>query len=383
MQNDQKVALDPQCPSPSEFAEGCPKFSIDLHFLNDSENLNCVFTVKNFERGNVLMVARKTLAKGPQTSEPEIAEKLASRILNAIWRSYISDMSINSLPDSTPLHIGLFDASSEFDCEEGNWKNNDERLRQAVKDDDSDAVAKLVLATNIHLKYIKDGMVTMLGSDTRIQDEDEIEALVLACLPHIQSNGVLLLAAAKLLFYLDRGYRRLAVELAESAFKNSTAIASSLTIVGQMRMFLGEFEQAIEFLEQAQEISKENSQFSYYLMFVKCQSYLAEGNWSKLREALDEFYEKDPEAQFTVSIFFASAGGHKVQPESEAMAKSLTREQAIAILRITNYIYARLFTDIEPRINIFKGLTSLMINNFGMGIIPSEIRAAVPTLFND
>ena len=292
-------------------------------------------------------------------------------------------MSVSSLPDSTPLHIGLFDASNEFDCERGNWENNYERLKQAVLDDGSDAVAKLVLATNIHLKYIQDGMVTMLGSDTRVQDEDEIEALVLACLPHVQSNGVLLLAAAKLLFFLDRGYRRLAVELAESAFKNSTAIASSLTIVGQMRMFLGEFEQAIDFIEQAQNISKEGTQFHYYLLFIKCQTYLAEGSWSKLREALDDFFEKVPEASYTVSIFFASAGGDKVQPESEAMAKTLSREQAVAILKLTNYVYARLFTENEPRVNIFKGLTSLMIKNFGMDIIPNEIRKTVPALFND
>lgn len=381
MQPDQKVVLDPKCPTPDEFETGCPKFSIDLHFINSNGNLNCVFTLKEFQKGTVLHVTRKTLFSESRDIESKLAEEIAHQVSDAIWRSYITNTGLEATPSSSPLHVSLFDAADKLSNRRGNWKDNDAILRRAVSDDDNDSVAKLMLATNIHLKYIEDGMETMLGPDTRLQDENEVESLVLSCLPHIQSNDILVLAAAKLLFFLDRGYRRFAVEMAENAFRNSTAIATSLTIVGQMRMFLGEFDQAIDFLNQAQELSEDGTQFQYYLMFIKCQTYMAAGNWVKLREALDEFYEKVPETKYSVSIFFASAGDNNISPEAKVMANNITKEKAVAILNITNYVYARLFTDDEPKLNIFRGLVAVMSECFGSEIIPDEIRSSIPILF--
>lgn len=379
MPPDRKVILDPKCPSPEEFSNGCPKFSIDLHFVRAGDSLNCVFTLREFQTGTVMLVNRKTVFKADEVID-NIAQTTALQISDGMWRGVIEKSSMDALPTSPPLHFGLYDAAREFSCSGNDWRNNEARLRKTIAENESDAVAKLLLATNIHLKYIENGMHTMLGPDTRQADDDEMESLVLASLPHIQSNDVLVLAAAKLLFFLDRGYRRFAVEMAENAYQNSAAIATSLTIVGQMRMFLGEYDLAIDCLDQARELSVDGTQFRYYLMFITCQVHLAAGNWDELQAALNEFYKIHPEAKYTISIFFASTGTDSIRPEAREIAAQLSKDQAQAILKLTNYVYARLFDHAEPRENIFCGLLAATTQQFGADVVPAEVRRCVPSL---
>ena len=135
-----------------------------------------------------------------------------------------------------------------------------------------------MLATAIHTKYIQNGIeVLMSAPDTRAADEDEIEKLVTTSLPFIQSEPFYAIMAAKLLYFIDRGYRRMAVELAENAHRSSTSPAASLAIIGQMRAYLGQIEQGLASLDQALELSEPESQFWLYLLVVKAQAQQAAG----------------------------------------------------------------------------------------------------------
>ena len=89
------------------------------------------------------------------------------------------------------------------------------------------------------------------GIDDRGRDEDDIESLVLAALPHVQSRPEYAIMAAKLLHFLDRGYYRLARDLAEEAYGSSVSAAGSLAIIGQLRAFAGETEAALRCIDQA------------------------------------------------------------------------------------------------------------------------------------
>jgi hypothetical protein len=76
---------------------------------------------------------------------------------------------------------------------------------------------------------------TGLSSDERDELESEIEATVLDCLPAIESNPLLMLAAAKLLYFVHRGHLDLAEDLAERAFARTADFAAALPVMGQLR----------------------------------------------------------------------------------------------------------------------------------------------------
>src|SRR5690606_25110964 len=130
------------------------------------------------------------------------------------------------------------------------WKENEARLRGLLKASPDDAALKIMYATQIHSKYISFGHVLFQnGIDDRAGDETEIEALILAALPHVQSQPEYAIMAAKLLHFLDRGYYGLARDLAEEAYGSSVSAASSLAIIGQLRAFAGETEAALRCID--------------------------------------------------------------------------------------------------------------------------------------
>src|SRR5690606_29438734 len=109
-----------------------------------------------------------------------------------------------------------------------------------------DAAVKIMYATHIHSKYVSFGHVLFQnGIDDRLRDEDDIEKLVLAALPHVQTQPEYAIMAAKLLHFLGRGYEGLARDLAEEAHGSSVAAAGSLAIIGQLRAFAGETDAAL------------------------------------------------------------------------------------------------------------------------------------------
>lgn len=75
-----------------------------------------------------------------------------------------------------------------------------------------DAFAKIALASATHGRMVKAGPSNVLRSEARrIADEDKIEQLVLSALPEIEHEPYYALTAAKLLYFVERGHRDLAV----------------------------------------------------------------------------------------------------------------------------------------------------------------------------
>ncbi|MDI6028058.1 hypothetical protein QBK99_17865 [Corticibacterium sp. UT-5YL-CI-8] len=82
------------------------------------------------------------------------------------------------------------------------------------------ASADLALQGCLHLfaRLVLTNPFTGIDPVEREEIESEIEATALDCLPFIETNPLLMLAAAKLLYFVDRGHLDLAEDHAERAF---------------------------------------------------------------------------------------------------------------------------------------------------------------------
>ncbi len=63
------------------------------------------------------------------------------------------------------------------------------------------------------------------------------------------------------------------------------------------------------------------------------------------------------------------------------MAAMISEEQARGLLVYANYIGARLFDHVEHRENILRAPAAILVERFGEGVIPDEVRAVAPGLF--
>jgi len=406
---DCRVVLDPACPRADAFRNEAPEYAVDLNFVTLESHLDCIVTLKVFRTNLVVRITRErltTAADAQRRPLNETGRSLAGQLAQALWESSVIQQSSSELPGVEPLTVRFKraalmlteqdgvrsgDAPSSFpeyerralgDSMRG-FLEAQQRLRGILELDPDNPVAMLMLAACIRSKYVATGPMAYLGPDTRTEDEDEMERLVTTSLPHLQADPLSCLTAAQVLFFIDRGYRRLAVQIAEEAFRSTTALTESLIIVGWMRMFLGEIEQATELFGQAQDLSGTGSYHStLYLFILRCVAFLAGGDRDALDRELECFFDFDPPSRTYLGLLFGPADSEKILPEAKALLLQMDEATARATLLSVNYGFCRLFSFPDHRENVIRTPHTLLTQRFGYDFVPEEVRRTVPGLFH-
>jgi hypothetical protein len=395
---EQRVVLAPDCPPAAEFTDKMPTLSVELTFFEERGVVNCVATAREFRSGRILAIHRVAVpGDGPDEALRSAAE-LSKLLLDRTWR-----MLATQTEAGVPLPVLMHLASTQPDHEHGTladsdtrlrklealhvsryvaaWKENEARLRGLLEATPDDATLKIMYATQIHSKYISFGHVLFQnGIDDRARDEDEIESLVLAALPHVQSQPEYAIMAAKLLHFLDRGYDGLARNLAEEAYDASVSAASSLSIIGQLRAFAGETEAALRCIDQALNLVTRGSKAHLYTLTIKMQALRAAADFDRLGEAKRELYSVSGAAMLFYEPMFANPD--KLSIRAKAVVMMLSREKAAALLKMNNYVSARLFRDPGHRANAILTPLTLVVRRFGKATVPEEIAATHPGLLD-
>lgn len=375
-----RVVVDEDCPPPEDISGEKPSFAIELSFVNVSGRLDCAVTLKAFSSGQIIRVSRRTFltgSSGDQVLDRKSIEAVADEISTAVWDTLAYRASAAVLPSAAPLAVRMHDAALLL-ADTAAWVETNRRLKSLLEQEPDNHQAQLMLATNIHSKYLTSAPMILPHQDFRRQDEDEIERLTLASLPHLQDNPIFVMAAGKLLYFIDRGHRPLAIEMVEQAFNTTTAFATSFAILGQIRMLEGEIDAGLSLIEQGLDLCGSGSEFELYLMVLRCQALLASNRRKDLDAALEDFYAKKVGTREALSIFFANP--EAIPPEVGYLISNIDETPARAMLVWSNYICARLFRFAEHRENILRAPLTLFVKRFGMGVVADDVRASVPKL---
>lgn len=385
---DHRVVFDPDCPDASEFTQKTPEIGAELTFFTDSDLVECIVTVRIFRTGRILAMTRISVSDGSKGTQPGERDpgKLADWILQEIWRARAK---VNYSGD--PLPVAIHTASKTKETDEADspqnkpaegarvWKKNDSWMRKLIAERPDDPEIQLNYATHLHSKYVVSGIqLFQKGIDERILDEAEIERLVQTALPSIQTNPDMAIMAAKLLFFLDRGYSNFAIDLAEQAQKESTSITHTMPIIGQLRGFLGNFSQGVSALDQAISLAEKGTSTHLYALVMKCNLHLAAGNGDALTETKQEIYSLRPALKFFLEPFYTDPREPSLSARASIMM--LTRNTAAARLLYCNYVLCRLFQSQLHRENAIRPILFLTIRRFDSKAIPTEIAVAYPDL---
>jgi hypothetical protein len=381
---DQRVVVDESCPPPEAFFGEKPKFSLELSFLDVGRRLDCALTLKAYATGQIITVSRRTVFNekiAPGLIDQAAVEAVANDVTSVIWDLLACRAGAPSAPTDEPLPVRMHNAALML-ANTASWQEGQRRLRATLHDNPDDHRAKLMLATALHSKYLLAFMI-LPHQDFRARDEDEMEELVLSSLPHLQDNPVFVMAAAKLLYFLHRGHRPLALRLAEDAFASSTAFATSFAVWGQMRMQQGDLEAAVRLFDRGLELCRGDLQFELYLRVMKCQAMLASGSREATDAACEAMYLRGPQTRVHLSLLFSSGKPGETSREAQALLDRLDKEQARGVAIFVNYVCARLFEREEHRANILRGLLKLFVERFGEDVVADEVRSSAPSLLPD
>jgi hypothetical protein len=372
---DQKVVVDPDCPPFASFTEGAPTIAVDLTFLRDGTALDCVIHATAFQSGMTYGLSRHRIpSDADQTGDlPKSTQDLARRLAAEIWKSLTLTARRRE-----PMQVAMHNAAQTLQAGLPGWAESHRRLQDLAAQNPTDHGLQLMLAGNIQAKYIQHGLeIFTTGPDTRAEDEAQIEALVTANLPFVQNDPFYVATAAKLLFFIARGYRRLALEMIEEVNRTTTAAAPALAILGPLRAFSGEIEAGIAALDQALGLVDAGSEFEVYILCLKCQLLMAINDRPRLDAVLARLYAIKPTICFVYDIFY----GRTDNPSPQALMtlNNMTVEQARGMLIFVDYLCARHFADPDHRRNTLHTPLTLLADKFGPDI-GSCLSSDVPLL---
>lgn len=313
-----------------------------------------------------------TRERTPAAEDP--ARQAADLVDLALWRTEAFVDGNMAASDHSPP-VRLFSSGRPF-TDNQVFVENDRRLRRQIATDPADAQSRLMLAVNIHSKYVMCAGIYP-ASDHRAEDEREMERLVLSALPGIRDHSALALTAAKLLHFLGGEHRPRALELAESAFSEATALASASATYGQLRLFEGAVSEAVDLFERsiALQAPEPEPMVRGYVEVLLCKACQAAANWEGLRRARGRLAAVQPEADRFLCWLFRAPDGRLDGPELERVLERFDLSMARALLRKHTYISARLFAKRTHRLNILSGPTGLLCERFGEEVLPTETRA--------
>jgi DNA-binding winged helix-turn-helix (wHTH) protein/tetratricopeptide (TPR) repeat protein len=379
---DQRTAADQAIVEIHDWRPGAisapARYSLDVSFYQATDALHCAVVLRDAPNRQILATDRLVFDGEP--SARDAADALAGRIQAALWQQLTRRSIGIAAPSDTPLELRMHDASLLLARSDESWIEMGAQLAVARAAQPDDPTVQLMWGLYLHSKLLLGATSADLTPDARNGVETEIESLVFAVLPHLDDNPILMLAAAKLLFFTGRGHEGLAEQLAEQAFAASTAFAASFAILGQIRMGAGAAEQAVELYDHGLEMAEPGSQFEVYLLVLRASALLAAGDRERLEATCARLYAVKPITRLQIGMFVALPEANALPPDMRAMFEQFDFQRAERLVTYLYYIFARLYRRQEHRDNLMRGLIAHAVRRFGPSVVRDEVWRAVPGL---
>ncbi|KRR28515.1 hypothetical protein [Bradyrhizobium retamae] len=217
-----------------------------------------------------------------------------------------------------------------------------------------------------------------MSLEERYRIESEIDSTVLECLPAIEANPLLMLAAAKLLYFINRGHLDLAEDIAERAFVRTADFAAALPIMGQLRYARGRFDEAVRFFDRGIEMAELGPAFHLHMRVLKCIALLAAGDRAALDAAAVDIANMGPlcppEIALMIGWMIAPPDGKLPAADRLAALGPAGAGSAIEYLYFTS---ARHLTSEHARANVMRGLIAHVTRLHGKQAVPAFVLRSI------
>lgn len=354
------------------------RYVLQVSLQESGGRLDCTASLREMSSRRIIRASRLELeSSGAALLPPEI-ERASTTISEALQRSLAEASEGLGTPTDQPLDIRFRKATTLLSASNPKWLEKGLQLRAAREQ--NPASADLALQWGLHLfaRLVLTNPFTGISRDERDDLESEIEATVLECLPLVESNPLLMLAAAKLLYFIDRGHLELAEDLAERAFARTADSAAALPLLGQLRQARGEFAAAVAFFDRGIEMADPDSEFELHMRVLKCIALLAAGDGEALKGAAS-FGHNSPHSPPDLSVMVAALVTPAGQPLPGPVTDVLIaagREGARNAIDYTYMTSVRHLTSLQARANIMRELVGRVSALHGSDVVPPFVLTA-------
>jgi len=355
------------------------RYVLKVSFQDNGARLDCTATLREGPSRRIVRAFRLEFpGADPATLGPEV-ERASLDIVEALQRNLTEASEGLGTPLDQPHEIRLRKASTLLSASNPKWLAKGLHLREARAQNPSSADIALQWSLHLFARLVLTNPFTGISREERDEIEGEIEATALDCLPLIEANPLLMLAAAKLLYFVDRGHLELAGDLAERAFARMGDSAAALPVLGQLRQARGDFLAALAFFDRGIEMADQGPEFLLHMRVLKCIALLAAGDREALSKVAD-FPPGNPHSPPDLSLLIAVL----VAPRDRKLPQAITDvliaagpEGARNALVYTYMTSVRHLTSLPARANIMQGMIAHLTSLHGTDVIEPWILAGI------
>jgi DNA-binding SARP family transcriptional activator len=351
------------------------RYVLHVGFHAENGRLNCAVTLREMPSKRIVKAFGLPVGIADATPFAGEAARISNIVIGALQQA-LADASVGlGTPTDAPPGVRLQNATSLLSVSNPKWLASGEQLRLEREQNPSDADTALQWCLHLFARLVHTSPFKVMSLEERERTEREIEATVLECLPVIEANPVLNLAAAKLLYFIGRGHLELAEDLAERAFARTSDFAAALPILGQLRGTRGNFEEAVILFDRGIEMPDITAGFLLHMQVLKCTALLASGDRAALdavASVIDLSRDCPPEIALMIRLMIAPAGRELPAALAQALA-AVGPSGAVSVIEYVYFTGARQLTSKAARANVMRGLVAHVTSLHGGEFVPTFV----------
>ncbi|OYX75627.1 MAG: hypothetical protein B7Y77_02945, partial [Bradyrhizobium sp. 35-63-5] len=181
----------------AESEEGAgAQYVLQVSLRDSGLRLDCTATLREMSSRRIIQAARLELAGVGVEPSLEI-ERTSNGIVEALQRNLAAASEGLGTPTDQPIEVRFRKATTLLSASNPQWLEKGLQLRDAREQDPASPDIALQWGLHLFARLVLANPFTGISHGERDDLEREIEATVLECLPLIESNPLLMLAAAK------------------------------------------------------------------------------------------------------------------------------------------------------------------------------------------
>ncbi|WP_175561946.1 winged helix-turn-helix domain-containing protein [Kaistia soli] len=353
------------------------RYVLKVSFKDNGARLDCTATLREWQSRRIIRAFPLQFDRDTAAALMPEVERASIDIVEALQHNLGEASAGLGGPVDQPLEIRMRRASTLLSASNPRWLEKGRQLREARAQNPASADIALQWCLHLFARLVLSNPFTGIGRDERDEIESEIEAVVLDCLPLVETNPLLMLAAAKLLYFVDRGHLELAEDLAERAFARMADSPAALPVLGQLRQARGDFDAALAFFDRGIEMADPASEFELHMRVLKCIALLAADDRERLKAATAVFSFDSPHNTPDLIVLCAvlvTPPGQKLPQAIKKVLLAAGSEGAHHAIAYTYMTSARHLVSVQARANIMRGMIAHFTELFGKDVVAPFIR---------
>jgi DNA-binding winged helix-turn-helix (wHTH) protein len=356
------------------------RYVLQMSFLAGNGQLDCAATLREMPSKRIVKAFRLHLDIADAASFTSEATRIANGVIDALSQALIDASTGLGIAADEPLEMRLPKASSVLSTSNPTWLASGEQLGRAREQDPQNADIALQWCLHLFARLILISPTGGMSLEERYRIESEIDVTVLEYLPAIEANPLLMLAAAKLLYFINRGHLDLAEDLAERAFARTADFAAALPIMGQLRYARGRFDEAVGFFDRDIEMAELGPALHLHMRVLKCIALLAAGDRAALDAAAVDTTNMSapcpPEIALMIGWMMAPADQALPAASAQALA-ALGPTGAAGAIEYVYFTSARHLVSEQARANVMRGLIAHVTRLHGEQAVPAFVLRSI------